>query len=81
MPDKEKFIAVFTGSLTEAHIVKGRLESEGIPAFLSYESAGPVFGITVNGIGETAVWVPRALADDARKVLEGEDFDFPPEPK
>ena len=54
----------------EAHIIKGRLESEGIPVLLSYESAGLVYGITVDGLGEVKIMVPRHLAEEAKQILE-----------
>ena len=36
----------------EAQIIRGRLESEGIPAMLRYESAGLVYGLTIDGLGQ-----------------------------
>jgi hypothetical protein len=57
----------------EAEVVRGRLESEGIPAILQYESAGLVFGLTIDGIGETRVLVPGPMAARARDVLAGPD--------
>lgn len=53
-----------------AQIFKGKLEAAGIPALLEYESAGPVIGITVDGLGEVRILVPAHLADDARSLLE-----------
>jgi hypothetical protein len=53
----------------EAQIIKGRLESEGIPVLLSYESAGLVYGLTIDGLGEVKVMVPEALAEEAKEIL------------
>jgi len=53
----------------EAQIIKGRLEIEGIPAMLRYESAGIVYGLTIDGLGQVEVQVPSALAEEARQVL------------
>jgi hypothetical protein len=53
----------------EAQVIKGRLESEGIPVLLSYESAGLVYGITVDGLGEVKVMVPKRLAEEAKEIL------------
>jgi hypothetical protein len=55
--------------LLEAEVVKGRLESAGIPAMLDYESLGRVMGITVDGLGEVRVLVPNERAGDARQLL------------
>jgi len=75
-----KLTAVYTAKYLEAQIVKGRLESEGIPAILQYESAGLVYGLTADGLGETTVLVPEDLAEEAREILEidhtGEVEDF-----
>ena len=51
----------------EAHIIKGKLESEGIPAALQYESE--VFAITVDGMGAVRILVPEPLADKAREII------------
>jgi hypothetical protein len=48
---------------------KNKLEAMGVPALLQYESAGPVFGITVDGLGAVKVMVPAELADEARELL------------
>jgi hypothetical protein len=53
----------------EAQIIKGRLESEGIPVLLSYESAGLVYGLTVDGLGEVKIMVPQRLAEETKEIL------------
>jgi hypothetical protein len=55
--------------MLQAEIIKGRLESAGIPAMLDYESLGRVMGITVDGLGEVRVLVPNERASDARQLL------------
>ncbi|NOZ04974.1 MAG: DUF2007 domain-containing protein [Chloroflexi bacterium] len=56
------------GILT-AEVLKGKLESVGIPVLLSYESLGPVMGLTVNGLGEVRILVPANFVEDARQVI------------
>ncbi len=57
----------------EAQVIKGRLETEGIPVMLRYEAAGPVFGLSVGALAEVRVLVPAPLAERARQILnEGE---------
>lgn len=53
----------------EAEIVKGRLESEGIPAFLSGEALGTIYGLTTGNLAATSVLVPGTLADKAVDIL------------
>ena len=53
----------------EANVIKSRLESEGIPVLLQYESLGVVFGLTVDGLGQVKVMVPEPLEAKARAIL------------
>ena len=53
----------------EAQIIRARLEDEGIPAALSYESLGIVYGLTIDGLGEVRVLVPESYVEQARAVL------------
>ena len=70
MSGNENFRTVYIASnQPEAYIVKGRLESAQIPVLLSYESAGLVYGITVDGLGKVEVKVPESMADAAAALL------------
>jgi hypothetical protein len=69
MSSSEQLVTVYTARYMEAQIIKGRLESEGIPVLLSYESAGLVYGITIDGLGEAKVMVPKRLAEEAKEIL------------
>ena len=69
MSASKQLVTVRTANYMEAQIIKGRLESEGIPVLLSYESAGLVYGFTVDGLGEVKIMVPRDLADEAKEIL------------
>jgi len=62
----------------EAHVIKAKLESAGIPALLDYESAGVILGLTVDGLGEVRVMVPEALAQEAEELLS-QPPDWPPD--
>jgi hypothetical protein len=52
-----------------ADLYKSKLEAAGIPVLLRYESAGMVFGITVDGLGEVRVMVPAEFAAEAESLL------------
>ena len=69
MSAREQLVTVRTAKYMEAQIIKGRLESEGIPVLLSYESAGLVYGITIDGLGEVKIMVPKRLAEEAKEIL------------
>jgi hypothetical protein len=64
----------------EAAVIKGRLESEEIPAVIQQEAIGSVFGLTVGPLGSANVLVPEPLAERALAILQvtydpGEDYD------
>jgi hypothetical protein len=65
--DLRELLAV-EGSL-EAEIIKSKLESFHIPVLLKFESAGHIFGITMNGLGKVSVMVPGHLIAEAKKIL------------
>jgi len=69
MSAKEQLVTICIARQMEAQIIKGRLESEGIPALLSYDSASVVFGVTADGLGEVKILVPEHLADEAKEIL------------
>jgi hypothetical protein len=74
MSASEQLVTVYTARYMEAQIIKGRLESEGIPVLLSYESAGLVYGLTIDGLGEVKVMVPKRLAEEAKEILGVGEF-------
>lgn len=62
--------AVATASgITQANIIAGRLDSEGIPTKLHYEAAGAIYAITIDGLGEVRILVPVADWERARDIL------------
>jgi len=69
MSARKQLVTVCTAKYMEAQVIKGRLESEGIPVLLSYESAGLVYGLTVDGWGEVKIMVPKHLAEEAKGIL------------
>ena len=76
MTEKSDFVAICTvqGEF-QANVIKSHLESEGIPVLLKYESAGRVFGLTVNGLGAVKILVPQELAEEAKHVIEPRETD------
>ena len=77
MGNKSKLVSVYSGNYLQAQIVKGRLESEGVPALLRYEGAGLVYGITVDGLGEARVMVPEDLAQEAEAIVADQEYGEP----
>jgi hypothetical protein len=58
-----------------AQVVKGKLEAYGIPVMLRYESAGLVFGLTIDGLGMVEVQVPEDRAEEAEALVTEEPED------
>jgi len=72
--DAGRYTTVYSaGSFEEAHVVKGRLESRGIPALLRYEVLSRLYGSALT-YGGVEVQVPDELVERARGVLS-EDVD------
>ena len=55
--------------MTQANLITGRLASDDIPTRLSYEAAGTIYAITVDGLGEVQILVPVAQWERAREIL------------
>jgi hypothetical protein len=68
----EMTIVYRSWGLPRAQVIKGYLESAGIPVLLEYESAGRALGINIDGLGEVRVLVPDSHVEDARLLLSEE---------
>ena len=58
---------------TQAQIIKGKLESFGIPCLLRSLAAPSVHPFTVDGLGEFRLMVPQSRAAEARELIKGTD--------
>ncbi|MBN1380664.1 MAG: DUF2007 domain-containing protein [Deltaproteobacteria bacterium] len=66
----EQWECIFkTNGITNAHIVAGRLEAEGIPTQLKYDVAGTIYAVTIDGLGEVKILVPAVYRKSAEAVL------------
>lgn len=54
----------------EAQVVKGLLQSYGIPCVLSSHASSAVHPFAVDGLGEVRVLVPEAQAEEARRLIK-----------
>ncbi len=61
-----------SAGMMKAQVIKSKLEGAGIPVLLDYESVGHVIGITIDGLGEVRVLVPRDRAEEARALIHEE---------
>src|SRR4051812_17206350 len=67
--DQEPVVVWQAANAMEAQVVKGRLESEGIPAIVRGEVLGALYGLTTGSLAATDVLVPAALAEKAIELL------------
>ena len=74
MNSSQKLVEVYraTGEI-EAQVIKGLLESYGIPCLLQSHAAGSVHVFTVDGMGEVRVMVLESMAEEAKKLTKGKD--------
>ena len=63
-----EMVATASG-MTQADIITGRLESDGIRTQLRYEAAGQIYGITIDGLGEVRILVPVSDWERAKEIL------------
>ena len=69
----EKLVDVYRASgEMEAQVIKGLLESNGIPCILRSDASSSVHTFTVDGMGEVAVAVLESLAEEAKRIIGGE---------
>ncbi|AFL96747.1 putative signal transducing protein [Ornithobacterium rhinotracheale] len=62
-------LETFTNAF-EAEVVKGRLESEGVKAYLFNENSVYTLGFTVNEAGEIQLKINAKDLDKAKHILE-----------
>ncbi|PYQ11921.1 MAG: hypothetical protein DMH00_07165 [Acidobacteria bacterium] len=54
----------------EAELVRGLLESYGIPCQVSSQITHTLYPLTVDGLGEIRLSVPTEAVEEARQILE-----------
>jgi len=70
----KKLVEVYrAASEAEAQIIKGLLESRGIPCLMKSNAAPSVHVFAVNGMGEVKIMVWRELAEKARGLIGRKD--------
>ncbi len=71
----EKLVEVYkSASELEAQVIKGLLESYGIPCLLQSNAAPSVHVFAVDGMGEVRVMVRDSMLERARELIKSEDY-------
>jgi hypothetical protein len=73
--EHEPVVVWEAANLMEAQVVKSRLESEGIPAFIRGEALGALYGLTNVGLARADVLVPAPLESTALEILFPDEDD------
>ena len=55
---------------SEAEVLRGLLEAQGIQVMLSKEGASTVYGLTAGAFAEIEVFVPQSQSEEAERILE-----------
>jgi alkaline phosphatase len=70
----QELVAVYQAAgEMEAQVIKGLLESYGIPCLLKSHAARSVHMFAVDGMGEVKVMVQESMANKARQLIRGKD--------
>ncbi|MCK4766488.1 MAG: DUF2007 domain-containing protein [Candidatus Aminicenantes bacterium] len=72
MEQELKQLIVIEG-MVEAEIIKSKLDSFDIPCLLQFESAGRLYGITMNGLGKVKIMVNAGDYEKARELLDTDE--------
>ena len=74
MSNSQKMVEVYRAAgEIEAQVIKGLLESYGIPCFLKGDAARTIYGFTVDGLGEVRIMVQESMAEEAKRLIKGEE--------
>ena len=66
----ESCVIFQTWNDSEAELVRGILESYGIPCRISSDIPHQVVPLTVDGLGEIRLEIPPEAAEEARRILQ-----------
>jgi len=70
LSNRDRLVEVYRAkNEMEALVIRGWLESQGIPCLLKSSAPPAVFAFTVSGLGEARVMVPAGAAARARELI------------
>ena len=75
MSNNEEMVEVYRAAgEMEAQVIRGLMESNGIPCLLKSNAAFSVHMFAVDGMGEVRVMVWDSMAEKAKRLIEGKDY-------
>jgi hypothetical protein len=73
MSKETKLVKVYRAAgEAEAMVIKGLLESNGIPCLLRSNAAPSIHAFAVDGMGEVNIMVRESMAVHAKRLIEGD---------
>jgi len=70
---QDQLVKVYTAhGEMEAQVIKGLLESSGIPSLMQGNAALSMQPFVMDGMGEIKIMVTEAQAEKARKIIEAQ---------
>jgi len=72
LKNKEQMVEVYrvSGDM-QAQVIKGLLESYGVPCLLRSDAAHSVHVLTVDGMGEVKIMVWESMSEKAKRLIVG----------
>jgi hypothetical protein len=58
--------------MVESEIIKSKLASFDIPCIMQFETAGRLYGITMNGLGKVKIMVTAEDYEKAKEIISTE---------
>jgi Putative prokaryotic signal transducing protein len=78
MESRQKMVKVYTAQgEMEANVIKGLLDSCGIPSILTGNAALSMQPFVLDGMGRIDIMVDAAQADEARSIIESSATENP----
>jgi len=75
LSNNEEMVEVYTATgEVEAQVIRGLLESYGIPCLLKSKAARSVHVFAVAGMGEVKIMVWKSMAEKAKRLVRGKDY-------
>jgi len=75
LSNNEEMVEVYRAAgEMEAQVIRGLMESNGIPCLLKSNAAFSVHMFAVDGMGEVRVMVWDSMAEKAKRLIEGKDY-------
>jgi hypothetical protein len=68
--DNDIVVIETVSGMLQAEILRALFESEGIPVWLSHESAGTAMGLGIGPLADVEIIVPNSFENTARQLLQ-----------